>query len=299
MNWLNYHHLYYFWMVAREGGISAASQKLRLAPSTLSAQIQQLEDSCGHALFHRTGRRLVLTDIGQMALEYADEIFGLGRELMDVFQGRSSDRVTRRIHIGVTDVVPKLVALRLLEPLLAMETKLHLVCRHDRTDRLLAELAIHHLDVVITDEPVGPDASVRVFNHQLGACGFHVFGKSPLVAGLVNAFPEGLHDQPFLMPSAGTRTRRRLDGWFEKHDVRPRVVGEFDDSALMKEFGQAGAGFFVSPSVISEDITRQYGVEDLGPLPELYEKYYVVSTERTLKHPGVVALTNEARTRVF
>ena len=299
MNWLNYHHLHYFWVVAREGGISAASQKLRLAPSTLSAQIQQLEDACGHALFHRTGRRLVLTDIGQMTLEYADEIFGLGRELVDVFQGRSTDRVTRRIHIGITDVVPKLVALRLLEPLLSMEMKLHLICRNDRTDRLLAELAIHHLDVVITDEPVGPDAGVRVFNHQLGACSFHVFGKQALAEKFVAPFPQGLHDQPFLMPSAGTPTRRTLDDWFERHEIRPRIVGEFDDSALMKEFGQVGAGLFISPSVIADDITRQYGVEDLGELPGLNERFYVVSTERTLKHPGVVALTNEARKHVF
>jgi len=299
LNWLNYHHLQYFWVVAREGGISAASQKLRLAPSTLSAQIQQLEDACGHALFHRTGRRLVLTDIGQMALEYADEIFGLGRELMDVFQGRSSDRVTRRIHIGVTDVVPKLVALKLLEPLLSTETKLHIICRHDRTDRLLAELAIHHLDVVITDEPVGPDASVRVFNHQLGECELHVFGKSALATAVTKQFPISLQEKPFLVPTAGTSTRKRLDDWFESNDIRPRIIGEFDDSALMKEFGQAGAGFFVSPSVIADDIVRQYGVDDVGPLPGLHEKYYVVSTERTLKHPGVVALTNEARNRVF
>ena len=298
-DWLNYHHLYYFWVVAVEGGITAASRKLRVAPSTLSAQVQQLEEVVGHELFHRVGRRLVLTDVGRTTREYADEIFGLGRELIDVLGGQSQQRFVRRLHVGITNVIPKLVSLKLLEPVLHLEPQLHLICREDRTERLLAELAIHHLDVIITDAPVPRDVNVRVFNHELGECTVSFYAMEPLAKRLQEGWPRSLNDAPVLLPTSESALRRQLDEWFQEIGVRPQVLAELDDSGLMKELGTTGLAAFAAPTLVMDNIVSQYGVVPVAEVPEIKERFFVVSTERKLRHPGVVALADEARARIF
>jgi LysR family transcriptional activator of nhaA len=298
VNWLNYHHLYYFWMVATEGGITAASRKLRVAPSTVSAQVQLLEEAIGQPLFHRVGRRLVLTDVGHTTREYSEEIFGLGRELVDVLSGKSEQRFVRRLHVGISNMVPKLVVLRLLQPVFKLDPPQLLVCREDRTDRLLGELATHHIDVMITDAPVPRDPNIRVFNHKLGECGVSLFASPALAESLRENWPLSLRDAPMVLPAQGNTLRGLLDGWFQNQGFRPRIMAEVDDSALLKEIAATGVGAFAAPSVITDDIIRQYRVESLGELP-IVEQFYVVSTQRKLRHEGVIALTDQARERIF
>jgi LysR family transcriptional activator of nhaA len=298
MEWLNYHHLYYFWIVAREGTIAAAGQELGLAPSTISEQIHQLERSLNQKIFKRSGRRLVLTDVGQVVFRFADEIFTLGRELSDFVQGRPTGR-PMRLNVGIADVVPKLVTRKLLEPALRIPEKIHLICREDRPERLLADLALHQLDVVITDSPVGPDARVRAFNHLLGECGVVFFGAPALAQRLRPDFPRSLHGAPFLLPTSESVLRRMLDQWFDTREMRPDVVAEFEDSALLKVFGQGGMGVFPGPEVVAEEVCRQYGVEVIGQADGLRERFYAVSVERKLKHPAVVAISEAARDATF
>jgi len=298
-DWLNYHHLHYFWVVATEGGITAASRKLRIAPSTLSAQIQQLEEASGNQLFHRGGRRLVLTEVGRLTKEYADEIFDLGQELFDVLQGRSSQRYTQRLNVGLTNGIPKLVAVRLLEPVLHTTPAQHLVCKEDRLDVLMAELAIHHLDVIIADTPVSRDGGVRLFNHELGKSSVTFFAMPELADALRPGFPQSLNDAPTLLPYPGSNLRRLLGDWFLEHRLRPRVLGELDDSGLMKELGATGLATFPVASVVADTVIRQYGAQPVGEIDGVHERFYVVSTERKLRHPGVVALVDAAREDIF
>lgn len=298
MEWLNYHHLFYFWTVAREGGVLRAASALRLRPSTLSAQVRRLEDSLGHKLLARSGRRLVLTESGRLALGYAEEIFSLGREMQDAMRGRGAGRFFR-FAAGVADVVPKLVAHRLLEPALRLPEPVRIVCREDRQDRLLADLALHELDVVITDAPSPPGIGVRVFSHLLGECGVSFFASPKRAASLRRGFPGSLDGAPFLAPTDDAAVRRALDAWFDDQGVRPSIVGEFEDSALLKAFGAAGAGVFTAPSVIEKAVERQFGVRAFGRSDALRERFYVVSAERRLRHPAVVAITDAARSRLF
>jgi LysR family transcriptional activator of nhaA len=292
MDWLNYHHLLYFWTVARTGTVTAASEELRLAPSTISGQIQQLEESLGDELFRRSGRRLVLTDFGRTVFRYAEEIFGIGRELKNFVEGRStSGRL--RLHVGVTEVVPKLVVRRLLEPVLAMDRRVHLIVSEGHADELVSDLARHHLDVAITDAPTGPESAVRTYNHLLTESTVGFFGTAECIGRLEGPFPDGLDEQPLLMPTANSMLRRRLESWFDDREIVPVIVGEFQDAAQLKTLGQAGLGLFPAPEMVAEEVERQYGVECVGTVENLTEEYYAVSVEKRERHPAVRAMLEE------
>jgi LysR family transcriptional activator of nhaA len=299
MEWLNYHHLLYFWTVVREGGVSRAAEKLRLAQPTVSAQVKLLEDTLGDKLFERQGRRLVLTDVGRLVYRYADEIFGIGRELLDAIKGRAASGRPLPLTVGVANAVPKLIVHRLLQPALTGEPAIHLVCREDSTETLLGELATHALDVVIADVPAPPHVRVKVFNHLLGESEIIFFAPPQIAPRLRRRFPQSLNDAPVLLPTSHTALRRGLEQWFEHEDLHPRIVAEFDDSALMKAFGQASGAAFPSPSAIETEIVRQYKVQPIGRVKGLRERYYAISAERRLKHPGVLAITTTARTDLF
>jgi LysR family transcriptional activator of nhaA len=298
MEWLNYHHLLYFWTVAREGGISKAAAKLRLSQPTISAQLRLLEESLGERLFQRQGRTLVLTDVGRMVYRYADEIFGIGRELMETLRGRPAGRPLQ-LAVGVANAVPKLIAYRLLRPAIESPEPIHIVCREDNAEQLTTELATHALDVVVTDTPAPPHVRVKVFNHLLGESETAFFAPAKAAARFRRRFPRSLTDAPVLLPTANAALRRALDEWFEKEDLRPRVAGEFEDSALMKVFGQGTGAAFPAPAAIAGDVCRLYGVVEVGRTAAVRERYYAISAERRLKHPGVLAITNAARDEVF
>jgi LysR family transcriptional regulator, transcriptional activator of nhaA len=295
MEWINYHHLLYFWLAAKEGGVTQAAAELSLAQSTVSAQIRQLEHVLDEKLFRREGRRLVLTDVGRTVYRYAEEIFGLGRELLDVVRDRPTGRPLR-FNVGVADQVPKLIAHRLLRPALALDVPVRMVCHEGKTQALLAELAVHQLDVVITDAPLGSDTNVRAFNHPLGECGVSIFGTVPRAKAVKRGFPRSLSGAPLLLPTVGTVLRRTLDQWFDAHDVRPNVVAEFEDSTLLTVFGQGGLGLFPGPTAIERDVCKQYGLTVAGRLRDVRERFYAISVERRLRHPAVVAVSEAART---
>jgi LysR family transcriptional regulator, transcriptional activator of nhaA len=297
MEWLNYHHLLYFWTVVREGGVSRAAEKLRLAQPTVSAQVKLLEDTLGQPLFDRQGRRLVLTDTGRVVYRYADEIFGIGRELLEALKGQAPGRPLP-LTVGVANAVPKLIVHRLLQPVLSGNPPVRLICREDNTEALMAELATHELDVVISDVPPPPHVRVKVFGHVLGESDTTFFAAPPLAGKLRGRFPRSLNEAPIFLPATTTSLRRGIDQWLESEDLHPRVVGEFDDSALMKAFGQAGTAAFPGPTVITREIVRQYRVQVVGRVP-VRERYYAISVERRLKHPGVLAVTNTARIDLF
>jgi len=298
MNWLNYHHLLYFWTVAREGSLTAGSRRLHLTPQTVSTQLRTLEAALGEELFNRSGRQLVLTEVGQLVYRYANEIFKLGRELTDTLQGRPAGR-SLRLLIGVADVLPKLVAYRLIEPALRGEEDLRISCVENTSENLLARLAVHELDVILSDAPVPPGLSVRAFSHLLGECGVTFMAAAPLITTLRNGFPQSLDGAPFLLPAEGTTLRRSLEDWFDIVGIRPVVVGEFEDSALLKVFGQAGTGVFAVPSIVAADARRQYKVRKLGEPPEIVERWYAISVERKVQHPAVVAICHAARSHLF
>jgi LysR family transcriptional activator of nhaA len=244
----------------------------------------------------------VLTEIGHVAFRYAEEIFSLGRELTDTLKGRTSSRApgrSRRFLVGIADVVPKLIAYRVLEPALRLAEPIRIVCKEDKPDRLLAELALHELDLVLTDAPINPNVKVKAYHHLLGECGVTIFGPPKTVATYKRQFPTSLDGAPFLLPTDNTSLRRGLDQWFEARHIRPTLVGEFEDSALLKVFGQTGIGLFAGPSAIEEEIQRQYGVKAVGRIDEVRERFYAVSVERKLKHPAVVALSETARQELF
>jgi LysR family transcriptional activator of nhaA len=293
MEWLNYHHLLYFWTVAREGTIARASEELRLAQPTISGQIRVLEDHLGEKLFQRSGRNLVLTDMGRLVYRYADDIFGLGRELMDTLKDRPTGR-PMRFQVGVADEVTKIIAYRLLEPAMRLPQPVHIVCRDGAPERLLTDLATHSLDLVIADTPISPAIKVKAFSHPLGETPVTVFGTAKLAAARRKGFPRSLDGAPFLVPTMGKTLRRTLDHYFEQEGLRPRIVAELDDSALLTTFGQAGAGLFVAPSVLEKEVARQYGVMIVGRLESVRERYFAISVERRLKHPAVVAISEAA-----
>jgi LysR family transcriptional activator of nhaA len=294
MEWMNYHHLLYFWQVAREGGLSRACAQLRLAPSTVSKQIHELEGALGHALFTKIGRRLVLTESGRVTYRYAEEIFGLGRELQDTLKDRPVGRPLR-LSVGVADVVPKLIARRVLERALTMGEPVRLVCREDKPDRLVAELALHNLDVILTDAPVPPHVKVKAFSHLLGEYSITFFGRAEAASRFRKGFPGSLNGAPLLMPTENTMLRRTLDEWMNGASIRPNIIGEFEDSALLMSFGQRGAGLFPAPSPIAAEVARQYGVVPIGVVPGVRELLYAVSVERRIKHPAVAAVCVAAR----
>ncbi|NOK14340.1 transcriptional activator NhaR [Corallococcus exercitus] len=297
MAWLNYHHLLYFWTVARAGSIAKASEELHLAQPTISAQIKLLEESLGHQLFERKGRKLVLSDVGRTVMRYADEIFRLGNELKNVVSGLPTGRQLR-LNVGVLDVIPKLVAEQLLKPALEAGPSLRIICRESPLPQLLAQLALHELDVVLADAPGSEPVSVRSFNHLLGKCGVTFFAAQPL-AHLRKDFPRSLDGAPMLLPSEESSVRRSLDLWFERLGIRPLIAGDFDDSALLQAFGQKGHGIFAMPSIIDAEVQRQFNVTAIGHTDEIEQCFYAITVERRLRHPAVVAIAEAARSHIF
>lgn len=293
MEWLNYHHLLYFWTVAREGSIARASETLRLAQPTISGQIRMLEEAFGEKLFQRSGRNLVLTDVGRMVYGYADEIFSLGRELLDTLKDRPTGRPLR-FQVGIADNVSKLIAYRLIQPALTLTQSVHVICREDTPDRLLAQLATHDLDLVIADAPVAAAVKIKAYSHPLGDSMVSIVGTPALVAKCRRNFPQSLSGVPFLLPTDHSTIRRQLDQWFDANSVRPHVVGEFDDSALLKVFAQGGAGLCPVPTVIETEVAAQYDLACAGRLDQVRQRFYAVSVERRLKHPAVLAISEAA-----
>jgi len=298
MEWLNYHHLLYFWTVVREGSVVRASETLRLSQPTVSSQVRALEAALGERLFTKVGRRLVPTDTGQLVYRYADDIFSLGREMVSAVRGGGGGRPVRFV-VGVTDVLSKLIAYRLLAPALHLKEPVRMVCREARVDRLLAALAVHDVDLVLSDTPVPPGVRVQAFSHLLGESDVSFFAVPALASRLKRRFPDSLTDMPVLWPGEGTVLRRQLDEWLRRTQVRPRIVGEFDDSALMKAFAEHGAGAFAAPTVIADDLKRRHGVVTVARLRELRERFYAISAERRITHPAVVAIASQARAEIF
>jgi LysR family transcriptional activator of nhaA len=298
VEWLNYHHLLYFYTVAREGSVARASRALRLAPPTLSGQIRRLEHMLDEKLFERRGRGLVLTETGRVAFRYAEEIFTLGDEMIDTLRGRPTKRPPR-FHVGIADALPKLVAHRLLRAARLAERGIQLVLREGKTDDLLAALASQGFDLVITDAPLPSHLRVRAFNHLLGESGVTWFASPALAARYRAGFPRSLEGAPVLLPTDNTAMRRALDQWLEEHEIRPRVVAEVEDAALLKVFGQHGAGIFAAPTVVETEVRRQYGVRALGVASGVRERFYAITVERRIRHPAAAAIAAAARERLF
>jgi LysR family transcriptional activator of nhaA len=297
MDHLNYHHLRYFWTAAREGSVTRAGQKLHVSQPAVSAQIRGLEDALGERLLTRSGRGLSLTEAGRVVYRYADEIFGLGAELLETLKGRPTGRPPRLV-VGIANVIPKLIAYRLLEPAFRLPQPVRVECLEDRPQRLLSELAIHRLDLVLADAPAGPGASVRAYSHLLGECSVSVFGAERLARAHRRNFPRSLDGAPFLLPTADSTLRRQLEQWFEARGIRPEIMGQFDDSALLKVFGQSGAGMFAVPSAIDADVRQQHRVRLVGRI-DIHERFYAITVERRIKHPAVAAISEVARTTLF
>ncbi|GGB96325.1 transcriptional activator NhaR [Oxalicibacterium flavum] len=294
MNAINYKHLHYFWVVAKSGGIGRASERLHLTPQTISGQISLFEDMLGYPLFNRVGRRLELNDAGRVVLSYADEIFTIGEELQEVLRSRP-DGLPMQFRVGVADAVPKAIAYLLLEPSMELPDSLRIVCREGKLTDLLADLAIHRLDIVIADSPMPANIDVRGYNHLLGECSVSFFAAEPLARKYKKDFPASMDGAPFLMAGEEAAVRPRLLRWFEKERVHPRIVGEFDDGALLQAFGEAGKGIFAAPSAVADQICKQSGVTELGRTNLVTEQFYAISVERQLTHPAVVAISSAAR----
>jgi LysR family transcriptional activator of nhaA len=298
MEWLNYHHLLYFYTVAREGSVARAAQALRLAQPTLSGQIRKLEHALDEKLFERRGRGLALTEMGRVVYRYAEEIFSLGTELLDTVRGRPSRRPPRLV-VGIADALPKLVSHRLLTASRLAERGFRLVLREGKTDDLLAALASQSFDLVITDAPLPAHLKVRAFNHLLGESEVTLFATPALARRYRAGFPRSLDGAPLLLPTDNTAMRRALDQWFEEQEIRPRLVAEIEDSALLKVFGQHGAGIFAAPTVVAAEVRRQYGVRALGVAAGVRERFYAITVERRITHPGTAAIAAAARERLF
>jgi LysR family transcriptional activator of nhaA len=298
MEWLNYHHLLYFHTVAKEGSVSRAARALRLAQPTLSGQIRKLEHVLGEKLFERQGRTLVLTEVGRLAYGYADEIFAIGGELLDTLHGRPTARAPL-LRIGISDIVPKLVTHRLIVAARLAEQGMRLVLREGKTDDLLAALASQTFDVVITDAPLSAQVKVKAFNHLLGDSGVTFFAAPELARRHRRRFPQSLDGAPLILPTDNTSLRRSVDQWFQEIGVRPRIVAEIEDSALLKVFGQHGAGIFPAPRIVADDIRRQYRVHQVGTTEQARESFFAISIERRITHPAVAAIAKAARTSLF
>ena len=295
---LNYHHLLYFWTVLKEGGVSAASKKLRVAQPTVSGQLRALEQSLGGKLLERHGRRLVPTELGALVSRYAGEIFSIGSELSDALQGRPTAR-PQRLSVGVADNMPKLVAWRILEPALRGPRAVHLVCSEDKPERLLADLALHQHDLVLADAPANSLSPVRAYSHLLGESSVTIFAAAREAARLRARFPRSLDGARLHVPTESTALRRSLSHWFDAQGIRPAIAAEFQDSALLVEFGRTGDGAFPAPSMLEDELRKRYGVEPAGRLVDVHERFYAISVERRLRHPAVVAITEAARAELF
>jgi len=295
---VNYKHLHYFWVVAREGGVARASERLHLTPQTISGQLSLLEEQLGVALFERVGRNLELTETGRLALSYADEIFSLGGELEEVIHQLPEGR-PQQFRVGVVDVLPKSIAHRILQPALQMPELVRMSCREASLDVLLAELAVHKLDLVLADCPIPSTVSTRGFSHKLGECAISFFCTKKLAKTLSGDFPSCLNGAPILLPGNGTQLRAGVDQYLDKLRIHPRMVAEFDDSALMKAFGKEGAGIFIAPAVLEAEVELQYQVTTIGRVEEVKEHFYAITAERRVKHPVVSAVMASTRESLF
>ncbi|HWJ95494.1 MAG TPA: transcriptional activator NhaR [Telluria sp.] len=285
---INFRHLYYFWVVAKEGGVTRAAKRLGLAIQTISTQLAQLEQSIGKALFSQQGRRLVLTEPGRLALAYADQIFLLGEQMQEALGETDSNRT--RLTVGISDSLPKLTAYRLLEATTQLDKPVRLVCYEDQFEALLGDLALHKLDVVLTDRAVRSGTTLRVFSHLLFESETILVGSPALAKVYADGFPKNLNGAPFLLPTRNNALRGRIDEWFELHGVRPDVVGEFEDNALLNTFGRRGLGLFFAPAALATDMSEQFGSVLVGRLPQVREQFYAISNERKIKHPAVEAI---------
>ena len=298
VEWLNYHHLLYFWTVAKKGSIARACEELRLAQPTISGQLRALEESLGEKLFVRQGRRLVLTDVGQVVYRYADEIFALGGELKDVLKGRPQNRPMRLI-VGISDLIPKLIAYRILEPALSIKGGVQIECYEDTPEKLLLSLSAHEFDLVISDGPANSAVRVRLFNHLLGSSRIALFASPRLAAFYRKRFPSSLTAAPFLLPMRNSALRQIIDEWFEANSIRPRVLGEFQDTALLTAFAQGGNGIFAAPLAIEREIRSRYRVAKIGELGTRATEYYAISAERRIKHPAGTVIAEVAKRKLF
>jgi len=295
---VNYKHLHYFWAVAREGGVARASERLHLTPQTISGQLSLLEEHLGVALFTRVGRNLELTETGRLVLSYADEIFSLGGELEEVIHQLPEGR-PQQFRVGVVDVLPKSIAHRILQPALQMTEPVRMSCREASLDVLLAELAVHRLDLVLADCPIPSTVSTRGFSHKLGECAISFFCTKKLAEKLSGDFPDCLNGAPILLPSSGTQLRAGIDQYLDKLRIHPRMIAEFDDSALMKAFGKEGAGIFIAPAVLEAEVELQYQVSTIGRIDEVTEHFYAITAERRVKHPVVSVVMAATRESLF
>jgi LysR family transcriptional activator of nhaA len=297
---MNFKHLHYFWVAAKAGGVMKAGEQLHTSPQTLSAQIKLLESRLGKALFRKAGRGLELTDDGRVAMRYADEIFALGGEMEAALRERGgAGAQVQEFRVGIEDAVAKSVAYRLLEPALTLSDPVRLICSEGQFPDLMAQLALHRVDLVIADEPLTNRLSVKAFNHKLGSSQMSFFAAPHLAARLQGAFPFCLNDAPLLVPGGSSSVRPQLEAWLTRHQLHPRVVGEFTDGALMQAFGRHGDGVFLTPSVVEEETATQYGVQVVGRSAELVDDFYAISVERRITHPGVAAITQVARNALF
>jgi len=297
MTWLNYHHLYYFWKVAQTGSLTAASKQLRLAHPTISAQLKTLEHNLGQKLFQKSGRNLVLTETGQLAYRYANDIFGLGEELIGALEGRPPDG-GRLFKVGVTDIVPKPVAYRFLEPALQMPG-VRTVCHEGKPNPLMESLAVHELDMVLSDFPMGPQFTLNAFNHLLGESTLTIFGAPDLARSYREGFPGSLDGAPFLLPTDNTSLRRLLNQWFAGQQIRPMVIAEFEDNELLKEYGQRGGGLFASSSIIEAHTIEHYRVEVIARIETTRIRFYAISPEQRVSNPAVAAIIQTAHEDIF
>ena len=298
MEWLNYHHLLYFWHVAKEGSVSRAAAALHVAQPTVSAQLRLLERSLKQKLFARQGRSLVLTPEGEAVYRYAEEIFSLGRELLQTVKGEPAG-LSRRFRVGISDALPKLTTYRLLEPALVMQPSFRLHVRIDKTERLLGELAVHAVDLVIADAPMMPSLRVRAFSHLLGETSVSIFGTPELARSVRRGFPGSLHGAPLLLQTTNTAMRQSLDQWFDVQKIEPRVVGESEDMAMLQTLGEHGLGLFAAPTVVRKEICRRHHVVWVGELERVRERFYAISVERRINHPAVRLIADQAKRRLF
>ncbi len=295
---LNFNHLYYFWVVAREGSVTRATTLLHLAQPTVSGQLRTLDQTIGTPLFERRGRGRALTETGRLVFRYAETMFGAARELAVALDGGPTNHPAR-FAVGIADALPKLTVTRLLAPALASAAPLHLDCRCDKPDRLLAALALHELDLVIADTPVPSGLSVRLFSHMIGESGVSLFAVPALAARYRRRFPDSLTDAPLLLGARTSALRRAVDSWCVRVRVRPRIVAEVEDAAVLQALGAQGLGCFAAPTVVEAEIRRTYGVRVVGRLSDVHERFYAISAARTLQHPAVLRMLKAASTGLF
>jgi LysR family transcriptional activator of nhaA len=297
MNWLNYHHLQYFWAVSQEGSVAKASEKLHVTPATISIQLRDLEKQLGVKLFRKAGRGLALTEMGTAVQSYANDIFATGQELLDMVHGRPGEGPIL-FRVGIKDVMPKLIAYQLLEPTLQTAQEIRVACHEGDVSRLIADLAIHKLDVVLSDTPIDPSMKVKAYSHLLGESDVVLVGTKELAKKVRKDFPDSLNSTPILLPMKDTVLRRSLDIWFDENQIRPQIRGEFEDSAMMKIMGKAGVGVFPITAIISEEVQTMYRVESIAKVPGVTERFYALSVERKIKHPAVLAISEVARKKL-